>query len=76
MLFDHGHFELVERVSVRIGKTVPTPTAENTDRHCFFVELSKSLQSCDVEIEGEFAVTDGHGAIGIDLMHDHVVPAD
>ena len=76
VLFDHRHFEAIEAVPFRVGKAVPTPIAENADRHGLLVILGKALQPGDIEVEGELAVADGHGAVGIQLVNDDVVPGD
>ena len=76
VLGDGRHLEFVESVAIGIGKAMPTPIAENADGHGFGVILGEGLQAGDIEVEGEAAVADGHGAIGVEVVDFDVVTGD
>ena len=55
---------------------MPSPGAQDSDRHGVFVVLRKALCSGHIEIEGEFPVAHGHHSIGIDRVNYDVMPGD
>ncbi len=61
---------------IGIGKRMPAPTAEDSERRCLGVVIGEGLQTRHVEIECEIPITNRHRAERIGLMNHDIVPAD
>jgi hypothetical protein len=59
-----------------IGKAVPSPSAQDANRHRLFVIFREALCPGNIEIKGEFTVAHGHGPHGVDGVNYDVMAAD
>ena len=59
-----------------IGKAVPSPSAQDADRHGLFVVFRETLRPGNIEIKSEFTVAHGHRPHGVDGVNYDVMAAN
>jgi hypothetical protein len=55
---------------------VPSPSAQDANRHGLFVVFREALRPGNIEIKGEFTVAYGHRSHGVDDVNYDVMAAD
>ena len=71
-----GVMKVLHGIAARIGEGMPRPLRKGAERDGLVERLGEGLEAGDIGGEGEIAVADGKGVVGIEGMQDGVVPGD